>query len=149
VCVDADITYQQGLHRMWTRQTRFDFYWPTFANLGEQAIRNDEIYVTGTATDNQTFGYQERWAEYRYYPSRISGLFKSTSAGNIDEWHLAQQFSALPTLNATFLQSAPPASRVLAAGTAANGMQILFDSFWRIKRTLPLPTYSVPGLRRF
>jgi len=149
VCVDADITYQQGLHRMWTRATRFDFYWPTFANLGEQAIRNDEIYCTGTATDAQTFGYQERWAEYRYYPSRISGLFRSTSTGNIDEWHLAQQFSSLPTLNATFIQSTPPASRILAAGASANGMQILFDSFWRIKRTLPLPTYSVPGLRRF
>lgn len=149
ICVDADITYQQGLHRMWTRQTRFDFYWPTFANLGEQAIRNDEIYCTGTATDTQTFGYQERWAEYRYYPSRISGLFRSTSAGNIDEWHLAQQFSSLPTLNTTFIQSTPPASRILAAGSAANGMQILFDSFWRVKRTLPLPTYSVPGLRRF
>lgn len=150
VCVDADITYQQGLHRMWTRSTRFDFYWPTFANLGEQAIRNDEIYCTGTdATDIATFGYQERWAEYRYYPSRISGLFRSTSAGNIDEWHLAQQFTGAPTLNSTFIQSTPPGSRVLAAGAGANGMQILFDSFWRIKRTLPLPTYSVPGLRRF
>lgn len=148
-CVDADLTYQQGLHRMWTRQTRFDFYWPTFANLGEQAIRNDEIYVTGTATDTQTFGYQERWAEYRYYPSRISGLFKSTSAGNIDEWHLAQQFNPLPTLNTTFISSTPPGSRILAAGSAANNMQILFDSYFRIKRTLPLPTYSVPGLKRF
>lgn len=149
VCVDADITYQQGLHRMWTRQTRFDFYWPTFANLGEQAIRNDEIYVTGDTTDTQTFGYQERWAEYRYYPSRISGLFRSTSASNIDEWHLAQQFVGLPTLNTTFIQSTPPGSRVLAGGVAVNGMQVLFDSFFDINRTLPLPTYSVPGLTRF
>lgn len=149
VCVDADITYQQGLHRMWTRLTRFDFYWPTFANLGEQAIRNDEIFVTGDVTDTQTFGYQERWAEYRYYPSRISNLFRSTAASNIDEWHLAQQFVGLPTLNSTFLMSTPPASRVLAAGAAANGMQILFDSFFSITRTLPLPTYSVPGLTRF
>jgi len=149
-CVDADITYQQGLHRMWTRTTRFDFYWPTFANLGEQIIRNDEIYCVGTGgTDTAAFGYQERWAEYRYYPSRISGLFKSTSAGNIDEWHLAQQFNPLPTLNSTFIASTPPASRVLAAGISANGMQILFDSFWRVKRTLPIPTYSVPGLTRF
>lgn len=149
-CVDADITYQQGLHRMWTRSTRFDFYWPTFANLGEQAIRNDEIYCTGTdATDTATFGYQERWSEYRYYPSRISGLFRSTSTGNIDEWHLAQQFLALPALNSTFIPSVPPAARVLAAGAAANGMQVLFDSFWKIRRTLPLPVYSVPGLKRF
>jgi len=148
-CVDADITYQQGLARMWTKTTRFDFYWPTFANLGEQIIRNDEIYCTGDVADTAAFGYQERWAEHRYYPSRISGLFKSTSAGNIDEWHLAQQFSPAPTLNATFIASTPPASRILAAGAAANGMQILFDSFWRVKRTLPLPTYSVPGLTRF
>ena len=149
ISVDADITYQQGLHRMWTRQTRFDFYWPTFAHLGEQAIRNDEIYARGDANDSLTFAYQERWAEYRYYPSRISNLFKSTSAGNIDEWHLAQQFTSLPTLNTTFITSTPPASRILAAGTSANGMQVLFDSWFRIRRTLPLPTYSVPGLRRF
>lgn len=149
VCVDADITYQQGLHRMWTRSTRFDFYWPTFANLGEQAIRNDELYVRGDANDSLTFGYQERWAEYRYYPSRISALFRSTSATNIDEWHLAQQFTSLPTLNSTFIASTPPASRVLAAGASANGMQVLFDSYFQIRRTLPLPTYSVPGLRRF
>lgn len=147
--VDADITYQQGLHRMWTKQTRFDFYWPTFANLGEQAIRNDEIYVRGDSNDPLAFGYQERWAEHRFYPSRISGLFRSTSATNIDEWHLAEQFGSLPALNATFVQSAPPLSRVLAAGAAANGMQVLFDSFWNFKRTLPLPTYSVPGLTRF
>lgn len=149
LCVDADITYQQGLHRMWTRQTRFDYYWPTFANLGEQAIRNDEIYATGTATDTQTFGYQERWAEYRYYPSRISGKFKSTTALNIDEWHLAEQFLTLPALNATFITSKPPASRILAAGVSADGMQVLVDTFFNIRRTLPLPTYSVPGLTRF
>lgn len=89
VCVDADLTYQQGLARMWSRSTRYDFYFPAFAMLGEQAVLNKEIYCDGSANDANVFGYQERWAEYRYYPSRISGLFKSTSSGTIDPWHLA------------------------------------------------------------
>lgn len=142
----ADLTYQQGLHRMWTRSTRYDFYWPAFAHLGEQAIRNDEIYATGTATDTGVFGYQERWAEYRHRPSRITGLFRSTSTGTIDPWHLSQRFTALPTLNTTFIEDAPPLSRVLAAGTQANGMQILLDSVFRIKSTRPMPMFSVPGM---
>jgi hypothetical protein len=107
--VRADLTYQQGLDRMWTRSTRYDFYFPAFAMLGEQPIYNREIYVTGTATDANVFGYQERWAEYRYKPSKITGLFKSTSAGTIDNWHLAQKFTSLPTLNSTFIQEFPPA----------------------------------------
>ncbi|WNK15123.1 MAG: major capsid protein [Microvirus sp.] len=149
VHVAADITYQQGLHRMWTRSTRFDFYWPTFANLGEQIVKNDEIYAQGTPVDTQTFGYQERWAEYRYRPSKITGLFKSTSAGTIDPWHLSQRFTLVPTLNTTFIQDTPPLSRALAAGAAANGMQILLDSVFHINCTRPMPTYSVPGLSRF
>ena len=149
VHVGADLTYQQGVHRMWTRSTRYDFYWPAFAHLGEQAIRNDEIYVRGDANDPLVFGYQERWAEYRHRPSRVSGLFRSTSAGNIDEWHLAQQFTALPVLNEAFMLDTPPMSRVLAAGAAADEMQILFDSMFNIACTRALPTYSVPGLNRF
>jgi len=150
--VSADLTYQQGLHRSWTRKTRFDFYWPTFANLGEQGVRNDEIFCTGVdATDEAIFGYQERWAEYRYRPSQITGLFRSTSAGNIDDWHLAQQFVGPqpPTLNATFIRDTPPISRVMAAGLQANNVQILFDSVFHIRATRPIPTYSVPGLTRF
>jgi len=142
-------TYQQGLHKMWTRSTRYDFYWPTFANLGEQAVLRREIYCTAEGTDTSVFGYQERWAEYRYRPSRVAGLFRSTSTGNIDEWHLAQQFTGAPLLNAAFITDATPTSRVLAAGVAANNMQILFDSFWQISCTRPIPTYSVPGLLRF
>ena len=135
---------------MWTRKTRYDFYWPVFAHLGEQAIRNDEIYAIGgvTGQDLLTFGYQERWAEYRYRPSRVSGLFRSTSTGTIDPWHLAQKFNVLPTLNTAFITD-PTASvlpRALAAGTQANGLQILFDSFWRIKTTRAMPMYSVPGM---
>ena len=146
VSVRADLTYQQGLQRMWSRSTRYDFYFPAFATLGEQAILNKEIYVTGNSTDNDVFGYQERWAEYRYYPSRISGLFRSTSAGTIDGWHLAQKFTSLPTLNSTFIQDTPPVSRVVAVGAAANGQQFLFDSFFDVKKARPMPMYSVPGL---
>ena len=108
VSVRADLTYQQGLARMWSRSTRYDFYFPAFATLGEQAILNKEIYVRGDGNDSGVFGYQERWAEYRYNPSRISSLFRSTAAGTIDGWHLAQKFTSLPTLNNTFIQDNPP-----------------------------------------
>lgn len=146
VSVRADLTYQQGLRRMWSRSTRYDFYFPAFAHLGEQAVLNKEIYVTGASTDNDVFGYQERWAEYRYNPSQITGLFKSTSAGTIDQWHLAQRFTSLPTLNSTFIQDTPPVSRVVAVGAAANGQQFLLDTFFDIKAVRPMPLYSVPGL---
>ncbi len=146
VSVRADLTYQQGLQRMWSRSTRYDFYFPAFAMLGEQAILNKEIYVTGDTTDSGVFGYQERWAEYRYKPSQITGLFKSTSSGTIDAWHLAQKFTSLPTLSDTFIQDNPPVSRVVAVGASANGQQFLFDAFFDIKMARPMPMYSVPGL---
>lgn len=146
VSVRADLTYQQGLRRFWSRATRYDFYFPVFAMLGEQAILNKEIYATGAAADNSVFGYQERWAEYRYNPSQITGLFKSTSAGTIDPWHYAQKFTSLPTLNSTFIQDTPPLARNLAVGTAANGQQLLLDAFFDITAARPLPLYSVPGL---
>ena len=146
VNVRADLTYQQGLHRMWNRQTRYDFYFPAFATLGEQAVLNEEIYVRGDVNDTGVFGYQERWAEYRYMPSRISSLFRSTAAGTIDGWHLAQRFTSLPTLNTTFIQENPPVSRVVAVGAAANGQQFIFDSFFDCKKARPMPMYSVPGL---
>lgn len=146
VSVRADLTYQQGLQKMWSRSTRYDFYFPAFATLGEQAILNKEIYVTGDTTDIDVFGYQERWAEYRYYPSRISSLFRSTASGTIDQWHLAQKFTALPTLNTTFIQDTPPVARTLAVGASANGQQFIFDSFFDVKKARPMPMYSVPGL---
>ena len=146
VAVRADLTYQQGLSRMWSRSTRYDFYFPAFATLGEQSVLNKEIYVTGDTTDTDVFGYQERWAEYRYYPSRISSLFRSTAAGTIDGWHLAQKFTSLPTLNDTFIKDTPPVSRVVAVGASANGQQFIFDSFFDVKKARPLPMYSVPGL---
>lgn len=144
--VRADLTYQQGLHRMWSRSTRYDFYFPAFANLGEQAVLNKEIYCDGSANDANVFGYQERWAEYRYMPSQITGLFKSTSAGAIDGWHLSQKFTSLPTLNSTFIQDTPPVSRVVAVGAGANGQQFLFDALFQVKKARPMPLYSVPGL---
>jgi hypothetical protein len=144
--VRADLTYQQGLPKMWSRSTRYDFYFPVFATLGEQAVLNKEIYVTGTSTDNDVFGYQERWAEYRYKPSQITSLMKSTSAGTIDAWHYAQRFTSLPTLNSTFIQETPPVDRTTAVGTAANGQQFLMDAFFDCKMARPMPMYSVPGL---
>lgn len=144
--IRADITYQQGLQRFWSRSTRYDFYTPVFANLGEQTILNKEIYVRGDANDALAFGYQERWAEYRYDPSMITGLFRSTAAGTIDPWHLAQKFTALPTLNTTFIQDTPPVSRILAVGAAANGQQFIIDSFFRNRMARPMPLYSVPGM---
>ena len=146
VSVRADLTYQQGLRRMWSRSTRYDFYEPVFANLGEQAVLNKEIYCDGSANDVSVFGYQERWAEYRYFPSQITGLFRSTSAGTLDPWHLAQKFTSLPTLNTTFIQDTPPVSRVVAIGAGANGQQLIYDSFFDIKCARPMPLYSVPGL---
>ena len=146
VSVRADLTYQQGLDRMWSRSTRYDFYFPAFAMLGEQPVYNKEIYADGSANDGLVFGYQERWAEYRYKPSKITSLFRSTAAGTIDNWHLAQKFTSLPTLNSTFIQDTPPVSRVVAVGAAANGQQFIFDSFFDCKTARPMPLYSVPGL---
>jgi len=146
VNVRADLTYQQGVRKMWTRSTRYDFYFPAFAMLGEQAILNKEIYSDGSAVDNNVFGYQERWAEYRYSPSQVSGLFRSTSAGTLDAWHLAQKFTSVPGLGQTFIEENPPLSRILAVGAAANGAQLIFDSFFDMKVARPMPLYSVPGL---
>lgn len=147
VNVRADLTYQQGLRRHWTRSTRYDYYFPAFAMLGEQAVLRKEIYCTGvTNDDNTVFGYQERWAEYRYSPSMITGLFRSTSAGTLDGWHLAQRFTSAPTLNSTFIEDTPPVSRILAVGAGANGAQIIFDSVFKIRAARPLPLFSVPGM---
>jgi len=144
----ADLTYQQGMERAWSRSTRYDFYTPVFANLGEQTILNKEIYVKGdgAAGDDLVFGYQERWAEYRYQPSRITGLFRSTAASTIDPWHLAQKFTALPTLNTTFIQDTPPVSRIVAVGSSANGQQFIVDSVFKNRQARAMPLYSVPGM---
>lgn len=146
VMVRGDLTYQQGLRRHWSRNTRYDFYFPAFAMLGEQAVLTQEIYCTGDTTDSTVFGYQERWAEYRYSPSEITGLFRSTASGTLDGWHVAQRFTAPPVLNSAFISENPPLSRILAVGASANGAQMIFDSFFNIRATRPMPLYSVPGL---
>lgn len=143
VNVRADLTYQQGLHRLWSRQTRFDFYWPALAHLGEQAVLNKEIYAQGTSVDDEVFGYQERYAEYRYYPSLITGKFRSTYAQPLDMWHLSQKFDSLPTLSAQFIEDNPPVSRVIAV---QDEPQFLLDTYFSLNCVRPMPVYSVPGL---
>jgi len=143
VSIDADLTYQQGLHKMWSRRTRYDYYFPVFANLGEQTILNQEIYCDGSANDANVFGYQERWAEYRYKPSQITGLFRSTATGTLDAWHLAQRFTSLPTLNDTFIRSQPPISRTVAIPSQPH---FIFDALFTVNMARPMPMYSVPGL---
>ena len=141
----ADLNYQQGINKMWTRKTRYDFYWPALSHLGEQAILNKEIYAVGSANPTQdaaVFGYQERWAEYRYKPSLITGQFRSNFAQTLDTWHLAQNFGALPTLSDTFIQENPPVARVIAVEDAP---QFLFDAYFHLRCARPMPLYSVPG----
>lgn len=141
--VRADITYQQGLNRMFSRKTRYDFYWPALANIGEQSVLNKEIYCQGTAADDSVFGYQERWGEYRYKPSIITGKLRSTYSTPLDFWHLSQKFANLPTLNSTFIEDNPPFARVLAVPTEP---QIVFDSFFNLRCARPMPAYGIPGL---
>ena len=143
VNVRADLTYQQGIPRMFSRQSRWDFYWPALAHLGEQAILNKEIFAQGTDADDEVYGYQERWAEYRYFPSQITGKFRSTYEQSLDVWHLAQKFENLPALNGDFIQDQPPVSRVVAVPSEP---QFLFDSYIKLKCARPMPVYSVPGL---
>lgn len=142
-CLRADITYQQGLNRMWSRRQLFDFYWPTLAHLGEQVVYNREIYAQGTADDNGVFGYQERYAEYRYKPSMITGKLRSTDAQSLDVWHLAQKFDSLPKLNQDFIEENPPVARVIAV---QNEPQFFADFWFDLKTSRPMPVYSVPGL---
>jgi hypothetical protein len=141
--VRADLTYQQGINRMWTRQTRFDYYYPALAHIGEQAVLSKEIYADGTANDDDVFGYQERFAEYRYKPSQITGKFRSTYATSLDPWHLSQEFSSRPTLNETFITSDTPIERCIAV---VDEPHIIFDSYFDLKCVRPMPMYSVPGL---
>jgi hypothetical protein len=142
-CVFADLTYQQGLARHFSRQTRWDFYWPALAHLGEQAVLNKEIYAQGTTDDDAVFGYQERYAEYRYKPSQITGQMRSNFAQSLDTWHLAQDFGSLPALNASFIEENPPVDRVTAVASYPN---LILDMYFKLKCARPMPTYGVPGL---
>ncbi len=141
--VRADLTYQQGLNRMWSRKTVLDFYWPSFAHLGEQAVLNKEIYSQGTSKDDEVFGYQERYGEYRYKPSMITGKFRSTYAQSLDAWHFSQKFENLPTLSNQFIQDNPPISRCLAVPSEPH---FLMDAFFNLKCVRPMPLFGTPGL---
>ena len=131
---------------MWTRQTRFDYYYPSLAHIGEQAVLSKEIYCDGTAGDQEVFGYQERWAEMRYKNSLITGDFRSDSAVSLDTWHLSQDLEARPQLDKTFIEENPPVDRVIAVPSEPH---FIMDGYLDYKHTRPLPVYSVPGLTRF
>lgn len=143
VSARADLTYQQGMNRMWSRQTRLDFYWPELSHIGEQEVLNKEIYAQGTTEDNEVFGYQERYAEYRYKPSIISGKFRSNATSTIDLWHLSQEFGSLPALGNTFIQENPPLDRVQAV---TGEPHFFFDASFDLRCARPMPMYGVPGL---
>lgn len=153
--VRCDLNYQQGLNRMWSRRGRYDFFWPTLQNLGEQAVLNREIYAQGDdvhtdpddpsspIVDEEAFGYQERYAEYRYNPSVITGKLRSNAEGTLDVWHLAQHFNQLPTLSAEFIQDSPPLSRIISV---TDEPQIILDCYIKQTWTRCMGTYSIPGL---
>lgn len=144
VCARADLTYQQGINKMWLRSTVYDFYWPTFAHLGEQAIELREIYAQGSEADTTVFGYQERYAEYRYKPSQITGKFRSSVAGgNLDVWHLSQFFKNAPTLNEEFIVENPPIERIVAVPSEP---EFLLDIGFRYTTVRPMPMFGTPGL---
>lgn len=150
VSARADLRYQQGIRRMWTVQTRYDFPVPLLSGLGEQTILNKEIYADGSANDIAVFGYAPRWDEYRYIPSQIVGIYKSYAAGTIDYWHSAQRFTGLPTLNSTFIadDSKTVLQRNFTAGAATANQQILADFFFDVKVARALPVNGIPGLTR-
>jgi hypothetical protein len=144
VCARADLTYQQGINKMWLRSTVYDFYWPTFAHLGEQAIELREIYAQGSDADTTVFGYQERYAEYRYKPSQITGKFRSSvTGGNLDVWHLSQFFKNAPTLNEEFIVENPPIERIIAVPSEP---EFLLDIGFRYITVRPMPMFGTPGL---
>lgn len=143
VNVRAEITYQQGLERMWSRQTRFDFFWPSLQNLGEQAVLNQEIFYEEAGNNDGTWGYIARYDEYRYKPSYVSGIMRSAANASLDSWHLALDFEELPLLNDAFIQDDPPIDRVVAVPAEPD---FIGDFYFKTKWARPMPTFAVPGL---
>ncbi len=146
ISVRADLTYQQGLNRMYDRQTRYDYYWPALSHIGEQAIKNKEIFAQGDAdalADEETFGYQERYAEYRYKPSQICGKFRGNDPVTLDSWHLSQFFAGLPILDDLFIEDNPPLDRVIAVPDESH---FIFDAYFDMRCARPMPLYGVPGM---
>lgn len=141
-----DHTYQQGLDRMWSRKDRFDYYWPVFANIGEQAVKNKEIYAQGNAEDDEVFGYQEAWADYRYKPNRVTGEMRSAYAQSLDVWHLADDYAQRPSLSDSWIrEDKTNIDRVLAV-TSKVSNQFFADIYVQNRATRPMPLYSIPGL---
>lgn len=139
-------TYQQGLERFWSRRSKFDFYWPPLANLGEQAVLNKEIYAQGTGEDDQAFGYQEAWADYRYKPDRVSGAFRSNYAQTLDSWHYADYYASIPRLSSVWVdETSVNVDRTLAVSKEQED-QFLGDFMFRMTAVRPMPLYSIPGL---
>lgn len=142
--VRTDQTYQQGIERMWSRKGRYDYYWPVLANIGEQAILNKEIYAQGNTTDEEAFGYQEAWADYRYKPSKVTGLFRSNAQQSLDAWHYAQDYDKLPTLSTDWMeQTDNEMKRTLAVQSQPD---FIADFYFMNKTTRCMPVYSIPGL---
>ena len=147
VSVRTDLTYQQGLNRMFSRETIYDYYWPTLSTIGEQAVKNKEIYAQGTTDDETTFGYQERYAEYRYKPSSVTGKFRSNATGTLESWHYAQEYASLPLLGDSWIQVTDTnVQRTLAV---ASEPQFIFDSLFKLRCTRPMPVNSIPGGTHF
>lgn len=144
--VRVDLTYSQGLRRMFSRRTRYDFYWPSLSHLGEQTILNKEIYAQGTAADNNVFGYQERWAEYRYFPSLVTGLFRPVLNNGLSAWHFSQLFTGLPSLSQDFINDTASHDVINRAIAVPSEPQIILDSYINVRCVRPMPIYSVPGL---
>lgn len=146
-CLRADLGYQQRIDKMWSRQTRYDFYDPLLAHLGEQAVLNKEVWFDSAATPEVVFGYQERWAEYRMGMDEVTGKFRSRATGTLDAWHLALNFVSQPALNDTFIIENPPIDRVLVLDTASEP-NVMMDMAFEVRAARPIPVYSVPGLER-
>ena len=144
--IRADLNYQEGIERWHDIQTRYDWYWPSLAHLGEMAVLNREIYIDaatiGAGTDDDVFGYQERYADLKYKPSKITGKLRSNDAASLDAWHLAVEFGATPTLDDTFIQENPPVDRVIVTPTEPH---FIYDSYLNYRHTRPIPVYSIPG----
>lgn len=141
-----DHTYQQGIERFWSRKTRFDYYWPVLANIGEQAVLNKEIYAQGTAEDDEVFGYQEAWGDYRYKPNHVTGEMRSQYAQSLDVWHLGDDYTKLPSLSSEWIvEDKTNVDRVLAV-TSTNANQLFADLYINNQTTRPMPMYSIPGL---